>query len=88
MLDLLPELGEARQAIVRFIAGDQAGIDGADRGADDPIRLDTRIGKGLNTPTMYPQHIANTRSAEPALFPFSLQYFLVHSYRLSLSPPR
>jgi hypothetical protein len=30
-------------AIVGLVAGDQAGIDGADRGADDPIGLDPRF---------------------------------------------
>jgi hypothetical protein len=28
---------------LRRVAGDQAGIDGADRGADDPVRLDAGL---------------------------------------------
>ena len=40
LLHPLPEFLQARQAVFRRIAGDQAGIDGADRGADDPVRLD------------------------------------------------
>jgi hypothetical protein len=34
LLHLLPELAQARQPVLRRIAGDQAGVDGADRGAD------------------------------------------------------
>ena len=29
--------------MLRLIARDQAGIDGADRGADDPVRLDAGL---------------------------------------------
>src|ERR687892_2580381 len=48
----VPELPEPWQAVRHFIAGDQARIDGADRGADDPVRLDAglvqcRIDAGL-----------------------------------------
>jgi hypothetical protein len=38
-----PELLEPLNAIVGLVAGNQAGIDGADRGADDPIRPDSRF---------------------------------------------
>lgn len=40
---------------------------------------------GLNTPMIMPEHIAKTRSAFLARFPFSRQYFLVQSYKPSLS---
>ena len=40
LLHLLPEFAQPRQPVLRRIARDQAGIDGADRGADDPVRLD------------------------------------------------
>ena len=43
LLHLLPEFAQARQPVLRRIAGDQAGIDGADRGADDPVRLDAGL---------------------------------------------
>ena len=43
LLHLLPELAQARQPVLRRIAGDQAGVDGADRGADDPVRLDAGL---------------------------------------------
>src|SRR5262245_6895939 len=39
----LPELFEFRQAILWLIAGDDACIDGADGGADDPVGLDARL---------------------------------------------
>src|SRR5262249_34037902 len=39
----LPEFHQPLHAIVGLVASDQAGIDGADRGADDPIRLDPRF---------------------------------------------
>src|SRR5262245_60119625 len=42
-----PELLQPVEAILRLVARDQAGIDGADRGADDPIRLDTRLVQSL-----------------------------------------
>jgi len=35
-----PEFLQPVEAILGLIAGDQAGVDGADRRADDPIRLD------------------------------------------------
>ena len=34
---------QPRQPVLRRIAGDQAGVDGADRGADDPVRLDAGL---------------------------------------------
>jgi hypothetical protein len=40
LLHLLPELAQARQTVLRRVARDQAGIDRADRGADNPVRLD------------------------------------------------
>ena len=39
VLDPAPELLKARQPLARRIAGDQAGVDGADRGADHPVGL-------------------------------------------------
>src|SRR5262245_8446946 len=42
-----PELLQPVEAVLRLVARDQAGIDGADRGADDPIRLDARLVQGL-----------------------------------------
>src|SRR5262245_36927860 len=39
----MPEFFEFRQAILWLIAGDDAGIDGADGGADDPVGLDARL---------------------------------------------
>ncbi len=40
LLDLAPEFVQARHALFGRIAGDQRGVDGADRGADDPVGLD------------------------------------------------
>jgi len=40
LLHPLPEFLQPQQAILRCIAGDQTGIDGADRCPDDPVRLD------------------------------------------------
>src|SRR5213076_3449937 len=37
---LVPELVQARQALFRFISGDDRAVDRADRGADDPVGLD------------------------------------------------
>jgi hypothetical protein len=34
---------ELRQAVLRLVARDQRCVDGADRGADDPIPLDSRL---------------------------------------------
>jgi hypothetical protein len=45
-----PELLEPWQAVRRFVAGDQARIDGADRGADDPVRLDAGLVQCLVDP--------------------------------------
>src|SRR5262249_60602197 len=42
-----PEFLQPLHAIVGLVASDQAGIDGADRGADDPIRLDPRFMESL-----------------------------------------
>src|SRR5207253_6015650 len=43
LLHLLPELLQPRQAVFGLVAGNHAGIDGADRGADDPVRLDASL---------------------------------------------
>jgi hypothetical protein len=43
LLHLLPEFAQTRQPVLRRVAGDQAGIDGADRGADNPVRLDAGL---------------------------------------------
>ena len=40
---------------------------------------------GLNTPMIYPEHIAKAKSAFCARLPHNRQYFLVHSYKLGLS---
>ena len=47
LLHALPEFAQARQPVLGLVAGDQAGIDGADRGADDPVRLDAGLVQGL-----------------------------------------
>ena len=39
----VPELLQPGQAILRLVAGDQAGVDGADRCADDPVGLDAGL---------------------------------------------
>src|SRR5262245_54911634 len=39
-LHAAPELLQPVEAMLALVAGDQAGVDGADRGADDPVRLD------------------------------------------------
>src|SRR5688500_15082107 len=39
----LPELAQSRQSVFRLIAGDQASVDGPDRRADDPVRLDAHL---------------------------------------------
>src|SRR5215831_17264352 len=38
-LHAAPELLQPVEAMLRLVAGDQAGVDGADRGADDPVRV-------------------------------------------------
>src|SRR5262249_54615694 len=38
-----PEFLQPLDSVVGLVAGDQAGVDGADRCADDPIRLDSRF---------------------------------------------
>ena len=38
--DPAPEFVEFCQPVFRFVAGDQRGVDRADRGADDPVGLD------------------------------------------------
>src|SRR5262245_32704813 len=43
LLHPLPEFLEAREPVLRLVAGDQTRIDGADRGADDPVRLDAGL---------------------------------------------
>ncbi len=43
MGDPVPELLEPRQPLGRLVSGDQAGIDGPDGGADDPVRLDAGL---------------------------------------------
>src|SRR6267143_4319456 len=40
---LVPELEQARQALFGRVAGDDRAVDGADRGADDPVGLDARL---------------------------------------------
>ena len=45
-----PRILELRQPVFRLVAGDQAGVDGADRCADDPIWLDFGFMHGLINP--------------------------------------
>jgi hypothetical protein len=45
--DAVPEFFQFRQPVFRLVAGDQAGIDGADRCADDPVRFDSGFVQGL-----------------------------------------
>src|SRR3954468_11614144 len=47
LLHPLPELAQTRQSILRRVAGDETRVDGADRGADDPVRLDAGLMQGL-----------------------------------------
>ena len=42
-LHAAPELLQPIEAVFAPVAGDDAGVDGADRGADDPIGLDARL---------------------------------------------
>src|SRR5262245_19416599 len=42
-LHAAPEFLQPLHAVFDVIAGDEAGIDGADRGADDPVGLDSRL---------------------------------------------
>src|SRR5437762_7052075 len=43
---LLPELTQPQRALVRQVAGDDRGVDRADRGAGDPVRPDAAILEG------------------------------------------
>ena len=43
----VPEFTQPRDAIGWLVAGDQGAIDGADRGADHPIRLDAALHERL-----------------------------------------
>ena len=43
MGDALPELLQGSQPVVRLVADDDRGVDGADGGADNPIRLDAGV---------------------------------------------
>src|SRR5262249_52767588 len=38
-LHAAPEFLQPVEAMLALVAGDQAGVDGADRGADDPVRI-------------------------------------------------
>ena len=46
-LHAAPEFPEPVEAMLDRIAGDDAGVDRTDRGADDPIGLDFRLVQGL-----------------------------------------
>ena len=50
LLHPLPELLQARQAVLGRVAGNEARIDRTDRGADDPVRLDAGFVQGLVDP--------------------------------------
>ena len=43
LLHLLPELAQPRQPVLRRVARNQARVDRADRGADDPVRFDAGL---------------------------------------------
>src|SRR5690242_5186952 len=47
MTDSAPELAQPPQAVLRLVAGDDGAIDGADRGADDPVGLDALFAQGF-----------------------------------------
>ena len=51
-LHLTPELLNPFQPLIEFVAGDDGGVDGSDRRADDPIRLDSRLVEGLINPAL------------------------------------
>jgi hypothetical protein len=43
LLHAPPEFLQPRQAVLRRVAGDQAGVDRPDGGADNPVRLDSGL---------------------------------------------
>jgi len=47
-----PEFLQPVEAMLGLVAGDQAGIDGADRGTDDPVRLDPAFVERLIDPRL------------------------------------
>jgi len=47
LLHPFPELAQACDPVLDLVAGDQARVDGTDRGADDPVRLDAGLMQGL-----------------------------------------
>ena len=47
LLHPFPKLAQACDPVLDLVAGDQARVDGADRGADDPVRLDAGLMQGL-----------------------------------------
>ena len=48
----IPKRLKRGHALARCIAGDQAGVDGADRSADDPVRLDAGLVERLVDPRL------------------------------------
>ncbi|MGY2934247.1 hypothetical protein ACVWZ6_003849 [Bradyrhizobium sp. GM6.1] len=50
LLHPFPELLQAQQPLVRRVARNEPRIDGADRGADDPVRLDAGLVQRLVHP--------------------------------------
>ena len=60
LLHPLPKFLEPREPLPGFIAGNQARIDGADRGADDPIGLDALLMQRLIDPRLIRAECAAT----------------------------
>ncbi len=44
---MLPEFFQPRDALFRFVAGDDRGVDGADRNSGDPIGLEIMVAQRL-----------------------------------------
>ena len=51
-LDPLPKGVQAWKPLGNLVAGDDRGVDAADRGADDPVRLDAGFVQGLINPAL------------------------------------
>ena len=79
LLHPFPELLQAGQTVFRRIARDQAGIDGADRGADDPVRLDAGfvqrlVDAGLIRRRARRRPAAPVRSGRAEVLPSALRF--------------
>src|SRR5262245_47388779 len=64
-----PEFLQSLEPVRRLVAGDQTGIDRADRCADDPIRLDAGLVEGLIDPSLVGPERAATLEYEDDLPP-------------------